>query len=123
MAWGKNHEVELAVAKKENELLQRQLDEKVAEIKDLRDSLRQAYNALAAKESPEAWRQAQDDKQPPVDPEALKRQQEEMKAYRYLIAENDRPLFKSADDMMEMFMKAVPLVAPESKSLHGDGES
>lgn len=137
MGWGSGKEAliaENAAAKRENELLREQLSSLKDDVKDLRNQLRYAHEALVAKESPEAWRDrkyheelaALDANKPEMSEEEKKARELQVKraeiAKRYL-HQLEQPLFTDRDDMIEQLTRAhgLPMVATES--LHGNDES
>ena len=126
MAWGENAkvrelEIENAVLKREIELQKQQLVSKDQQIVALHESLDRAYEALTAKEAPEAYR----DRQSAQPPRELTSEERRMRALgeanRQLLIETESDLFKSADDMVAQLQRV--LGGPTLKSLHGDDES
>jgi len=113
--------VENAVLKRELELLNNQLVAKDGQIVQLQGSLDRAYEALTAKEAPEAYRDrkaAEPTRELTEDERRIRLLGE---ANRQLLIETESDLFKSADDMISMLQRT--LGGPTLKSLHGDDES
>ena len=122
MAWGdKKLEIENAVLKREIELLKEQLAAKDQQIILQQSSLDKAYDALTAKEAPEAYR----DRKIAEPPRELTPEERRMRmlaeANRQLLTETESDLFKDADDMIATLQRV--LGGPTLKSLHGDDES
>lgn len=126
MAWGDNKqlkqlEIENAVLKREIELLKEQLDSKAAQIVRLQESLDRSYEALTAKESPEAYRD-RIVSQPARELTAEeKRVRLVAEANRQLLNETESDLFKSPEDMISQLQRV--LGGPTLKSLHQNDES
>jgi len=135
MAWGKEAvTAELAVEKRENELLRERISELKEEIKELKHSLRYTQEALVAKESPEAYRDRkyeQDLAEAELNQKELTSEQIDQRkeraaradiAARYL-HEMEKPLFTSAEDMIQQLTRSVGLPMVKTESLHGNSES
>ncbi|MCI0561472.1 MAG: hypothetical protein MN733_23540 [Nitrososphaera sp.] len=126
MAWGDNKqlkqlEIENAVLKREIVILHEQLDAKEKHVALIQNSLDKAYEALTAKESPEAYRD-RIVSQPPRELTAEeKRARLVAEANRQLLNETESDLFKSPDDMISQLQRV--LGGPTLKSLHGNEES
>ena len=113
--------IENAVLKRELELLRQQLASKDQQIVVLHESLDRSYEALTAKEAPEAYR----DRQIAQPPRELTSEERRMRALgeanRQLLIETESDLFKSADDMVSQLQRVIG--GPTLKSLHNDEES
>jgi hypothetical protein len=110
------------------ELLTRQLEEKNAELVQLRDALTRAQDALVAKESPEAYRDrrnaeydAQDIPMTPEQRAAGRRRRKLAEMNGRLLNEMEEPMFKDAEDMIDILTRHQS--PPEHGSLHGNDES
>lgn len=126
MAWGDNAklrelDIENAVLKREIELLKQQLATKDQQLVLQQTSLDRAYEALTAKEAPEAYR----DRKIAEPPRELTPEERRMRALaeanRQLLLETEADLFKSSDDMIAQLQRV--LGGPTLKSLHEDDES
>lgn len=126
MAWGDNAklrelDIENAVLKREIELLKQQLASKDQQIVLQQTSLDRAYEALTAKEAPEAYRDRKiAEPQRELTPEE-RRMRALAEANRQLLTETENDLFKDADDMISTLQRV--LGGPTLKSLHEDDES
>lgn len=113
--------IEVAVLKRELELLKEQLADKDKQITSLTQSLDRAWEALTAKEAPEAYRDRKLEEPPrPLTPDE-KRMRAVAEANRQLLTETEGDLFKSPEDMISTLQRV--LGGPSLKSLHGDNES
>lgn len=126
MAWGDNAklkelEIANAVLKREIEILKEHLVAREAHISKLQDSLDKSYEALTAKEAPEAYRDRKNYEPPRELTAEEKRIRLLGEANRQLLIETENDLFKSADDMIGTLQRV--LGGPSPKSLHGDDES
>lgn len=136
MAWGNKKEMiiaERAALQREVELLRDQLDEKKTEITELRGQLKYTQEALIAKESPEAYRtqkweeeQARHEEAAPLpdgEEAQVRTQLQKINALSAFASEVERPLFKDADDMIQLLTPARGVPGMETESLHGNAES
>lgn len=134
MAWG-NSKGEMIVAenaamKTEIKMLRERLEELKEESRQLRESLRYAWDALAAKESPEAYRDrkyAEDLAASQGMGAAVSEEWQEtarkIPTLSKLAQEQEQPLFRDADDMVEQLSKVMGLPIVRTESLHGNSES
>lgn len=126
--FGKDVAIENARLEVRVEMLDKQLETVVAENRELKAMLSRAQEALVAKESPEAYRDHKNAEYeasmvPMTDEEkaeavANRRRAETNANY---IAEIERPLFRDADDLIQMLTR--PEGTPSPVSLHNNGES
>jgi len=125
VVWGKSNEVKLkienAVLRREIELLKEQLVSKDKQLSTQTQSLDRAYEALVAKEAPEAYRDRKLEEPPRPLTFEEKRLRALAEANRQLLTETESDLFKSPEDMISTLQRV--LGGPSLKSLHGNSES
>jgi hypothetical protein len=109
------------------ENLELRLTDRSQENKDLRNMLSRAQDALIAKEAPEAYRD-QKIEEYEANHEMTDEEKEQQRKDRLRAETNatyleniEQPLFKSADDMIDILTRTDS--APEAASLHNNGES
>ncbi len=128
MAWGKERLIaENAAMTRELELLRDRIQELQHEKSTLATQLMHTQQALIAKESPEAYRDQQYDKeQEGVTSEQQEQTRQQMQrgaiATQYL-NEMESSLFKSPEDMIQMLTRSTGVPLSETTSLHGNDES
>lgn len=121
---------ENAALTREVELLREQLGERKLELIEAKRQLQHTQEALIAKESPEAYRDqkyyAEQQRIEAPTTQQLENQKQQARradiAGRY-ITEMESPLFKDADDMIQMLTRATSVPLAETHSLHGNEES
>ena len=133
MAWGSKKEMviaENAALTREVELLREHLDERKIELGELKQQLKYTQDALIAKESPEAYRdqkyieeQVEQVELTEDQIELQKKQARRAEIASQYINEMESPLFKGADDMIQMLTRATSVPLAETQSLHGNDES
>jgi len=122
--WEKQNQqlaIEVAVLKKEIELLKEQLAFKDRHIATQAQSLDRAYEALTAKEAPEAYRDRKLEEPPRPLTGEEKRLRALAEANRQLLIDTEAELFKSPEDMISTLQQV--LGGPSLKSLHNNEES
>jgi hypothetical protein len=134
MSWGDSKRdlivAENAAAQREIELLREQITDLRTDRTELKQQLMATQEALIAKESPEAYRdqkyaedQANQEEVPNTQNEALRLQAKRADITQQWMSEVESPLFKDADDMIQMLIPALGVPMGESPSLHNNDES
>lgn len=115
---------EVAKLKGRIEFLEHQKEALEAHNENLLNMIEKLQDALIAKESPAAFDQMQADKaveRNPLTEEEKKRLHIEHETYNWMAAQEEKPLFDGADDMVDR-LRTI-LGTPEPESLHGNDES
>lgn len=124
MAWG-DRKKSLEALEIENKFLREKVEELKEEKRILVDKLDKAYEALVAKESPHAYADLKADQAESKLTEEDIKQREQAKeltrATGELMSTMEGPLFKSAEDMRSMIMRATG--PPKIESTHQNDES
>jgi len=127
MAFGSKVQLEIKVGalEAENNLLKSRIEELEKDRNDLNRRLSSTQDALVAAASPAAYADQKaeefESSLTEEDKEKMKLRNLQSEANRTLLESMEQPLFKDADDMIDMFTRAVG--PPESSSLHDNEES